>query len=490
MRIHTTAPIAAVILAAGLAAAQSAPSKIGYQGRLLNADGTPKTGSQTIAFRLFDSLTGGTQLWTESQTIGLTNGYYETFLGDVSAGGTAFGSTVFDGSVRYLELQVTGDSGALTPRQPIGSVPYAMRSSIATGTVTNAMLGNNAVTVTAGTGLSGGGSVVLGGSTTLNNSGVLTVGASGVLSSSGGANPSVSLSGTVPVANGGTGATTLTQYGVLVGEGSGAVQATGAGASGNLLVGQGSANPTWNALSGDATITSGGALTVTGLRGVAVAATSPSNGQLLTYSSGSTSWAPAAAPSSVPTGLISPYGGSSAPSGWLNCDGSAVSRATYSALFTAIGTTYGAGDGSTTFNLPDLRGRASVGIGQGSGLTNRAIGASGGEESHTLSSGEMPAHSHTVTVSDSGHSHGVSDPGHAHTGILGYATGDGDNLIWNPGAPRIWNTSFGYATATNTTGISVNSAATGITASTASVGSGGSHNNMQPFLALNYIIKT
>jgi hypothetical protein len=81
----------------------------------------------------------------------------------------------------------------------------------------------------------------------------------------------------------------------------------------------------------------------------------------------------------VPVGTVLPYAGLSLPSGslYLFCDGSAVSRTTYSALFTAVGASYGAGDGSTTFNVPDLRGRVPVGKGSVSGLTN-ALGISDG----------------------------------------------------------------------------------------------------------------
>ena len=73
------------------------------------------------------------------------------------------------------------------------------------------------------------------------------------------------------------------------------------------------------------------------------------------------------------TGIIIAYGGSAAPAGFLLCDGSAVSRTTYADLFAALGTTWGAGDGSTTFNLPDLRGRSALGAGTGSGLTPRSL---------------------------------------------------------------------------------------------------------------------
>lgn len=79
-------------------------------------------------------------------------------------------------------------------------------------------------------------------------------------------------------------------------------------------------------------------------------------------------------------GFIGMWGGASVPAGWLLCDGAAVSRTTYAALWTAIGTTHGAGNGSTTFNVPDLRGRVPVGSGQGVGLTNRNPGNKFGGE--------------------------------------------------------------------------------------------------------------
>jgi microcystin-dependent protein len=84
----------------------------------------------------------------------------------------------------------------------------------------------------------------------------------------------------------------------------------------------------------------------------------------------------------------------------LLCNGAAVSRATYADLFAAIGTTYGAGDGSTTFNLPEARGRVPVAAGAGPGLTSRALGASFGAETHTLTLSEGPNHQHTIPFRD------------------------------------------------------------------------------------------
>lgn len=98
----------------------------------------------------------------------------------------------------------------------------------------------------------------------------------------------------------------------------------------------------------------------------------------------------------APVGAMILYAGSPAPEGWLLCDGTPVSRSTYSALFAAIGTLWGPGDGTATFHLPDLRGRAPIGAGQGGGLTNRSLGQAFGAETHRLTVAEMPSHSHSL----------------------------------------------------------------------------------------------
>lgn len=104
----------------------------------------------------------------------------------------------------------------------------------------------------------------------------------------------------------------------------------------------------------------------------------------------------------APAGVVLPFAGSTAPTGWLLCFGQTVSRTTYAALFTALGTTYGAGDGSTTFALPDLRGRIPGGKDNmggsaasrlttgGSGVNGSTLGAVGGAEIHTLTNAQLP----------------------------------------------------------------------------------------------------
>lgn len=103
----------------------------------------------------------------------------------------------------------------------------------------------------------------------------------------------------------------------------------------------------------------------------------------------------------IPSGAILHFGGTVAPTGYLLCDGSAVSRTTYAALFAAIGIAFGAGDTITTFNVPDIRGRSPVGTGNGAGLTARAIAASGGEETHPLVLAENAPHTHTIATQNS-----------------------------------------------------------------------------------------
>lgn len=103
--------------------------------------------------------------------------------------------------------------------------------------------------------------------------------------------------------------------------------------------------------------------------------------------------ASAVADALVPVGTILPYGGSTTPpSGYLLCNGAAVARTgTYAALFTAIGTNFGVGDNSTTFNLPDLIGRMPIGAGAGSGLTSRTRGAKYGAETVVMTAANMPS---------------------------------------------------------------------------------------------------
>jgi len=146
--------------------------------------------------------------------------------------------------------------------------------------------------------------------------------------------------------------------------------------------------------------------------------------------------------------------------GWLKCDGRAVSRATYGDLFLTIGITFGAGNGTTTFNLPDAQGRVLGGVGTGTGLSARSQGQKVGAETHTLTSAEMPEHSHSIT--DNGHSHTIPMSGAALTGV-----GPADDVTQG-GAE--------FSTNSSTTGITIDP-----------TGGGGAHNNMQPTLFIGNV---
>lgn len=148
--------------------------------------------------------------------------------------------------------------------------------------------------------------------------------------------------------------------------------------------------------------------------------------------------------------------------GWLKCDGRSLSRTTYAILFAAIGTSFGSVDGNS-FSLPDCRGRVLGTLGQGSGLTNRALGASVGAETHTLTTGEMPSHSHTI-----------NDPGHTH----GYVNNVGDQNTDNAFASETAadQADYNQTTGSSTTGITINN-----------TGGGGAHNNMQPTLFIGHV---
>ena len=174
----------------------------------------------------------------------------------------------------------------------------------------------------------------------------------------------------------------------------------------------------------------------------------------------------------VPSGALMPFAGASAPTGFLLCHGQAVSRSTYATLFSAISTTYGSGDGSSTFNLPDLRGRVIAGqddmggssadrlTNQTGGINGDNLGDTGGSETHALTTAQLASHTHSFSDTDS----------------ITAMTFLNDGLGVNRG---------GSGASSSSNSISVS-----ISGTTGSAGSGSAHNNVQPTIILNYIIKT
>jgi microcystin-dependent protein len=158
----------------------------------------------------------------------------------------------------------------------------------------------------------------------------------------------------------------------------------------------------------------------------------------------------------IPAGTIVQSAAILEPEGWFNCDGRLLNKITYGNLFNAIGNTYGGSD--PTFNIPDIQGRVPIGAGPGSGLTARTLGDKSGAETHTLSIGEMPSHSHNLLRKS--------------------------NLDSGACDPYDYNKSESSACTTDRPDLGTN-----FTFNTYNTGDGSAHNNMQPFIVLRYLIK-
>lgn len=168
---------------------------------------------------------------------------------------------------------------------------------------------------------------------------------------------------------------------------------------------------------------------------------------------GTTAPQPGGGNGGIPVATVLTWAGGSGrpiPAGWLLCDGAAVSRTTYADLFREVGVTYGNGNGSTTFNLPNYKKRVPVGLADAGAFG--AVGQTGGAETHTLTVAEMPAHTHKWSTSTGGE------------------------------APLGWN-GVNYATRAN-------SDAYYTQPDTTAVGDGAPHNNLPPYITQRFIIKT
>jgi microcystin-dependent protein len=235
----------------------------------------------------------------------------------------------------------------------------------------------------------------------------------------------------------------------------------------------------------------------------------------------------------LPLGTIQMYPLATAPVAttnggtWLLCNGASLSRVTYATLFALIGTTYGNVDGNT-FTLPDMRARSPLGYNTAtiSGRSTRALALGSGVETHALSTGELAAHSHAIPAT--AHSHPITDVTHTHTGSASGKTASASAVISDPqhdhpslstvtswmggGDYASTGTHIGQArdahrTGSNSTGITdsghshsftttaeltgitaTQTSVIGITATTPDTGSGTAHENMHPYLVINYII--
>jgi microcystin-dependent protein len=187
----------------------------------------------------------------------------------------------------------------------------------------------------------------------------------------------------------------------------------------------------------------------------------------------------------VPAGVISQYAGSAAPDGYLLCTGQSLSTTTYPALFAAIGYTYG-GSGSS-FNVPNLQNRVPVGL--GSDVEFDTLGETGGSKTHTLTVNQMPSHTHIQDAHNhTQNSHNHTQNSHTHPeriaqNAAGLLSAAGNSY----GVAVDTASTTGATTATNIATTATNQAAT---ATNQNTGGGQAHNNLQPYIVLNYIIKT
>ena len=188
----------------------------------------------------------------------------------------------------------------------------------------------------------------------------------------------------------------------------------------------------------------------------------------------------------IPIGVVNPFAGGAAPTGWLLCDGAEVSQVTYPTLYALLTTTWGSA-ASGKFKLPDLRGRVITGADGGAGrlTTANALGNDGGAEDVSLTTAQLPSHNHANTASGSGTA----------TTTLSYAS----YLYSNETNTGDWNFNKFYSTGSGTYKANLLSASSiaatttvdslSISMANASSGGGTSHSNLQPYAIFNHIIK-
>ena len=407
----------AVILGSVLSAAADVPSLINYQGRLTNGAGVPQPGYKVLDVKIYDAPAAGTPLYSEglgmvsvdangvyafqfgasgtsstlvSETIATTDGFSQTFQKILSntpvVPGTA---SVTDGNFSWNE--VDGNPGTTATATSIVAGGFVIGANVTNGgsgyTVAPAVTitgnGSNA----AATATVSGGAVT---AITINNAGIgYTTGATITV-----APPVVPF--LVTYVDGGSITTTYAAPPPVGQTITTTYRYTTNGIAGALAAGA----EQWLEL------TVGGVAQTPRQRMLAVPFAMKAN----TVSDGAITLAkldPLILEALTPKGTVSAFAGNVAPAGWLLCDGSAVSRSTYAGLFATIGTAHGAGNGMTTFHLPDYRGRflrgADDGSGRDPGAAARTAMASGGNSGNTVGSVQndsLKDHAHTIAVTD------------------------------------------------------------------------------------------
>ncbi len=193
-----------------------------------------------------------------------------------------------------------------------------------------------------------------------------------------------------------------------------------------------------------------------------------------------------------PVGTIICFAGNLVPQGWILCDGSEISKSSYSNLFSVIGNTYGTPVNSNNFILPDLQQRLPLGK-----STNNSLGDNGGNSNITLTNSQLPAHSHSGTTNNGGlHTHSATDSGHIHAYDDAYfAENTGSQNIYGTASNTDYDNDYVYRTPqpnTNTGYANISVANNGEhthTFTTDETGGSSTINIMNPFLVLNYLIK-
>ncbi len=217
--------------------------------------------------------------------------------------------------------------------------------------------------------------------------------------------------------------------------------------------------------------------------------------------------------SALPPGLVMAYAGATVPPGWLACDGSSVSRTTYASLFAAIGAAHGQGDGVTSFQLPDYRGRFLRGVDNGQGRdpdanarTAPATGGNSGDSVGSLENGAYASHDHGITdpghshgVNDPPHGHGVTDPGHSHGACFGQETA---TMVTSPGTFgrtadwwEYWDGCTSKVVQSGQTGVSIQTSPSGVsvqlgTTNITRTDTAGGSETRPVNASVNWIIKT